>query len=373
VEVKAGAFTYTPPATDFPAYIASLKNLVFNPAEQGKRFIEYLESADVVDLFDSNHNEIGKISKNDFEHITICAVTLDQFTELAAQAQHLKKIGIDVSGYPVWPISIDDLRVYADIFGNPLVFLHFVEQRMRAFRSDLIQTEDELDHLGLYLKHNVYTKYAENLDFNGRMIWHGYRTDIDHFFTKKLHDPNTTCLLKQNMPTRLKEIIDFLSTSNITSCRKVSSMLLDCGGQWRDNIASGINDVLNQQSSTRRPKPLSTYGDIKITLFCWQKGLLDRNKELALDHTRTAMLVTQDDVRLLVELIYDTNGTLVNIYFEFLTLNGIPVADLKRLEDKAEKLRRQRIDNAKKQRGKIGNNEPCPCGSGKKYKKCCRS
>lgn len=22
-------------------------------------------------------------------------------------------------------------------------------------------------------------------------------------------------------------------------------------------------------------------------------------------------------------------------------------------------------------RGKIGRNEPCPCGSGKKYKKCC--
>ncbi len=28
IEARGGAFTYTPPATDFPAYIASLKNLV---------------------------------------------------------------------------------------------------------------------------------------------------------------------------------------------------------------------------------------------------------------------------------------------------------------------------------------------------------
>ncbi|WP_409254330.1 SEC-C metal-binding domain-containing protein [Bacillus sp. SCS-153A] len=25
----------------------------------------------------------------------------------------------------------------------------------------------------------------------------------------------------------------------------------------------------------------------------------------------------------------------------------------------------------KKEAGKVGRNEPCPCGSGKKYKKCC--
>jgi len=39
IEAKGGAFTYTPPATDFPAYVASLKNLVLKPATQGKRFV----------------------------------------------------------------------------------------------------------------------------------------------------------------------------------------------------------------------------------------------------------------------------------------------------------------------------------------------
>ena len=173
VEVKAGAFTYTSPATDFPAYIESLRNLIFKPAEQGKRFLEYLRSDDEVALFDNNHKQIGNISKNEFEHITICAITLDPFTELAARVEHLNKIGIDVGEHPVWSVSVSDLMVYADIFDNPLTFLHYVEQRIRTFRAKIVDVEDELDHLGLYLKHNVYSEYAQELDAEGQyqMAW----------------------------------------------------------------------------------------------------------------------------------------------------------------------------------------------------------
>lgn len=371
IEIKAGAFTYTPPATDFPAYIESLKNLVIKPAEQGKRFLEYLRSDEKVLLYDCNHKEINKISREDFGHVTICAVTLDPLTELAAQVQHLKNIGIDVGAQPIWSISIDDLRVYADIFDNPLVFLHFVEERMRAFQSALIQTEDELDHLGLYLKHNIYTQYVKNFNPEAKMIWYGYRSDIDRYFTEKLHDPNTICQLKQAMPARLKEIIDFLSTINKPNRRKVSSMILDFAGKWRESIASGIDDVLKQQSILGRAKPLSTYGGTTITLFCWQQGVLERNRDFALDHAQAAMLITQDKERLLLELTFDASKKLIDVNYSFIRLDDIPMPDIDRLKALAETLRLKRIEKAKKLHGGIGRNENCPCGSGKKYRKCC--
>jgi len=180
IEAKGGAFTYTPPASDFPAYIGSLKNLVLKAATQGKRFVNYLKSGDVVALFDKDHRQIGELRAADFRHVTICTVSIDPFTEMAAQIQHLRKIGIDVGSEPVWAVSIDDLRVYADVFENPLVFLHFVEQRIQAFRSTIIQTDDELDHLGLYLKHNHYSKYAEELrgESRARISFVGYRSNI---------------------------------------------------------------------------------------------------------------------------------------------------------------------------------------------------
>ncbi len=371
VEVKAGAFTYTPPATDFSAYIESLRNLVFKPAEQGGRFLEYLESDVKVDLFDKNHDFIGTIARNEFEHVTVCAVTLDAFTELASQAQHLKKIGVNVGQYPQWSISIDDLRVYTDIFDNPLIFLHFVEQRVRAFQSNLIKTEDELDHLGLYLKHNIYTEYVKQFGFDRELLWNGYRVDIDHYFTHKLHDPDATCSLRQELPVRLKEIIDFLSTSTQSYRRKVSSMLLDCEGSWRTTIWSGIDEVLKEQSVSGRARALSTYGDVKITVFCWQEQLLERDKRLALEHVQTAMLVTGDQERLLVELTFNLARDLIAVDFDFISLEDIPDAKLERLKIRAESLRRKRIEKAMQNRGGIGRNDPCPCGSGKKYKKCC--
>jgi hypothetical protein len=96
IEVKAGAFTNTSPATDLPRHIQSLEKLVRSPAAQGNRFVDYLESNAEVALFDVGHNVIDRIRRSDFRHVTVCAVTLDAFTELAARANHLRTIGVDV-------------------------------------------------------------------------------------------------------------------------------------------------------------------------------------------------------------------------------------------------------------------------------------
>src|SRR5690606_2191204 len=132
IEVKAGAFTYTSPADDLPAYIKSLETLVGAPSKQGQRFLKYMESAQEVDIFDSKRRSVGKLRKGDFRCKTICAVTLDPFSELSAQAHHLPPIGVNVGVTPTWSLSLSDLRVYSDIFVGPRDLLHFVEQRMCA-------------------------------------------------------------------------------------------------------------------------------------------------------------------------------------------------------------------------------------------------
>ena len=113
IEVKGGAFTYTSPANDLDAHLASLRTLLQAPARQGSRFVDFLESAPEVSIADAEHNEITKLQRSDFRHVTVCTITLDAFTALAARAQHLAPLGIDVGQRPLWPLSLDDLRVYA--------------------------------------------------------------------------------------------------------------------------------------------------------------------------------------------------------------------------------------------------------------------
>lgn len=373
VEVKAGAFTYTSPADDFPAYMDSIRNLVLKPSLQGRRFVEYLRSAETVPIFDKDHKQVGKVSLRDFRGIIICPVTLDSFTHLAAQVQHLKQVGIDVGEHPVWAISIDDLRVYSDIFRNPLVFLHFIEQRMRAFRSDIFRSEDELDHLGLYIQHNVYTQYAREFrtDPGVHLNFIGYRSDIDKYYSDLLHDPGTPCPLDQEMPHRLREIVDYLSSSGQTGRAFIAAYLLDCGGDWRENIAQGIDHVLAEQSKLGRPQPLSTHGETRLTIFCSQPPHSFRDAAGAIYHARTVLLAQEEADRILLELEYSRDGALNGIHWQQVGLSGIPDNEIERLQHEAAKLKERRIAKAKAISGKIGRNAPCPCGSGKKYKKCC--
>ncbi|OBU35439.1 MULTISPECIES: SEC-C metal-binding domain-containing protein [Photobacterium] len=369
IEVKAGAFTYTSPANDLPAYVKSIKGLVLNPSQQAQRFVDYLFSAPSVSIFDENHKEIGVLSYSDYRKITILPVTLDSFTEIAAQIQHLKSVGIDMGKTPTWSISIDDLRVYSDVFNNPLIFLHFLEQRMNSFLSEVIQSDDELDHLGMYLKHNNYVSYANSLKDTPetRINFHGYRLDIDNYYADKLRNPKLASPLNQKMPMRLMEIIEVLSINQQKGRTRISSFLLDCAEECRKTIINNIDLVLVKQKETQHSLPLSLYGDVKLTVFCWQESCFPRNENFVLEHSRAAMLAVNDTTRLIIELFYSDELTLEKVEWSDISIDEIPSLELDRLNEIASNLKKSRIRKA----GKLGRNDPCSCGSGKKYKKCC--
>lgn len=375
VESKGGAFTHTPPATDFEAYINSIKSLLLKPATQGKRFLEYLNSAESVELFDSDHKAIGSLSRSDFRQISICAVTLDPFTEMAAQAQHLRKLGIDVGGRPVWPISVDDLRVYANIFENPLEFLHYVEQREAAFSCDVLELDDELDHLGLYLAHNRYVDYAEErfADAGATINFLGYRSAIDRFFAERLHDPAFPCPLRQEAPERFLEILDVLAGSVRPGRSRLASYLLDLGSEGREDIAACIQRELRDQKDRGRPLAFSTVGGLRVsnTTFVYVGDRATRDAGIALRLAREAMLISGEIERLLVELTYTDDQKLRDVEWQWLKLDDIPTSELPTLRAGADKLREKRLAVAREAHRKIGRNDLCPCGSGKKYKRCC--
>ncbi|WP_426991985.1 SEC-C metal-binding domain-containing protein [Methylomonas sp. CM2] len=373
IEVKAGAFTYTSPATDLPAYISSLKALVQSPVEQGQRFVKYLQGSEEVPIFDVNHREIAKLRKRGLRVITICAVTLDSFTEIAAQAQHLHKIGVNVSNDPIWSLSLSDLRVYADIFQGPLEFLHFVEQRMLAAISNRLELDDELDHLGLYLEHNNYSMHAENCskDKLDTLRYHGYRSEVDRYFSKKLIGETTPVLPVQKMPPRLREVLTFLNLSSIPGRSNIASYLLDLSGDWREKLFHWIETELNDLPSRGRCLPMSTHGEVRLTIFVSMPNVTQYDRANAIHHVRTVLISTNDPDRSLLELSYDNDGTLIGLDWSIINLEGLSVTERDRLKQAGEKLKEKRITNAIRSSGKIGRNELCPCGSGKKFKRCC--
>ena len=92
IEVKAGAFTRTSPSTDLPGHINSLKGLLAHPALQGNRFVDYLESEGEVPIYIANNVKTVYLRRCHFRRITLCAFTLDAFTELVVHFASLYQV-----------------------------------------------------------------------------------------------------------------------------------------------------------------------------------------------------------------------------------------------------------------------------------------
>ena len=371
LEVKAGAFTYTSPATDLAAHLASLKNLLEVPATQGSRFVDYLESALEVPIFDKERAEIARLRRADFRQITILAMSLDAFTELAARAHHLAKVGLEFGPRPVWALSIDDLRVYSEIFVNPLVFLHFAEQRMLSVANQQIDLDDEMDHLGLYVAENNYDQYARELGggAQARMRFNGFRQPVDEYYTAVVNGeaPKPP---EQQMPERLREIIDFLAHSLKPGRAFLASFLLDGGGDLRKMVADGITNQLEGNSRLRRQRPFLVVGDAPFTVCTWSPPV-PRIAGVALAYTQSVVAANGGVKRLLIEPEYDETEKLVDVHWQEVSLEGLKEDQLADARARGAIGKERRVAFAAKQ-GKIGVNEQCPCGSGKKYKRCCR-
>ena len=74
---------------------------------------------------------------------------------------------------------------------------------------------------------------------------------------------------------------------------------------------------------------------------------------------------------LLLELEYTAQDTVTAVHWQRISLSVLSDNEVARIQAKAPELRARRLQAAR-QHGKIRRNDPCPCGSGRKYKRCCR-
>ena len=79
--------------------------------------------------------------------------------------------------------------VYREYFDSPLIFLHFLKQRRQATQESKLALNDELDHLGMYIKHNMYCLQLNEYPDDAEIKFYGYREDLDEYVnvTMEMH------------------------------------------------------------------------------------------------------------------------------------------------------------------------------------------
>lgn len=359
VEVKAGSFTFTPAITDLKAHIKSFQKLIEEADYQCNRTLEYIMKNDKSIFYDNNKVEKFTIDKSSFSDIYTICVTVDNFNTFANKVEKLSFIQLQSS--PI-AISVDDLRVYSDIFDTPLEFLHYLKERKKATTIPQIQLSDELDHLGLYLSRNLYTMDAEELPSDATFSSLDAREKIDEYYNSLYIGRKDVKKPEQYIPQKIKEILKFISNNKNRNRVLLSNFLLDLDFQSRDEFADGIQYIINRQKELGRMIKSSTYEGLRYTLYVFQSQIAPMPYEECLDRVYIDMLKNNERYRLAIFLRYN-NDELTTVEIRNVSFIEIP-------ENKKEYLLSMSnvvpsYQQPIEQKIKVGRNEKCPCCIGK--------
>lgn len=154
---------------------------------------------------------------------------------------------------------------------------------------------------------------------------------------------------------------------------KLNSDLLDMSGENRWSFSTGIEEAIRRQKVKERLIPFSFLGETKITVFCCIEGIALPPDEWKRDYVLAFLLRSNDKERLSLSLFLDVDAKLTKLAYDFLSATDIPSNRMQEIKALSAKQANDYVKAYLNKTGKkkIGRNEVCPCGSGKKYKKCC--
>ena len=370
IEVKAGSFPQTPPINDFDAHIKAYTKLAQEADSQCSRTIKYINEHQPAPFYDSEKHKKFEITRlSDYQEVYSFSVTVDNFNEFAAKAEKLNFITLSSKTIV---ISYDDLLSYENYFDSPIYFLHFLKQRKIAIDIPQIAMRDELDHLGMYIKHNMYSITASEFPAEHMVNWHGYREDLDNYFCRLYLPELNPTKPKQDIPNEITEIIQLLEQGIDKNKIDVAHFFLNMSSEAKNDFCRAIHHALKRQPEIGRMLVTSAFGEIKYCLFVAAPGIKVMSTPERQDYVLSAILSDELMPIMWIDLDYDKDGNLLGVKGKQCSYCDIPAGDIDRLKKLSVEYAKSRIESFRRQNHrKVGRNDPCSCGSGKKYKKCC--
>ena len=342
IEVKAGRYTHKPPGRKILDHLKSIKELIESAAIQANRFVDNLRAQGSLEIFDAKGEVQMVVNHSDFDQVFRCCVSLDQIDDIASRSEDLRKLKIAIGPHPVWTLSINDLLVLADVFVNPLVFIDYVGERLRAFESEHCHVSDELDHVGLYFKHNRYSMLADSYAPMHCEGWAGYRDEFDRYYGQKWIGKSGS-LPSAELPSWLNQLIYCLSKAGLPGRVCAATRLLEMDGETRTQFGGWVVRARKLQKQCKRPRPLSTMGDVRVTAFIDQFSLKNglsfaEAREFTMGH----MVLENEHDRLLLYLDCKPSGEIDQVVHQIITSQDVDNAGRDRLRQAAENLRNSR-------------------------------
>lgn len=394
IEAKSGI--YTKPAQR--GALLSLEKDIQKNIEyaylQGNRTKQYIIDSKEAVFYEKNdkNREVLRIKSKKYKHIFIINTTLDYFAELGVDLYKLRDLGIYKNNEFPWTLCLSDLEVISDFIDFPNQFIYYMMMRTNINNTlsnkNHVKLLYELDLLAMYKLENTeeFNQYeCEAVDekifidlLEDKEDKEPYEVQqcVSNDFTLFFYDFYNKYFKTKQKPKVIKKIYNerFLSM-----CRQLEEYdifgysnfifrFLDMDLDHQNWIMSNIDDLCLKSEIDKKmhemtiKKMPTQFFDEKYGMVIYVGYVKERMKIEKLAYQagtiQQGLTGIKDWITLCVYL--DDNRHFVNqFYYHF----G---------DEESAKIGNSIAYHIPIQKSpKIGRNEPCPCGSGKKYKKCC--
>lgn len=383
VEAKAGAAaTIASPAIDFKRHIQSVQDLVIKAYKQCERFFNYLNSSEEVPLYrleDGKHQECGRIRHADYRVMIPIGLTVESFSPFSAFCKELPQIQPLLGKHGFVSMSIDDLFVLKRFLPTSGAFAHYMEVRQAVASIKHVLLFDEFDHLGAYITKNRFDQDSLEQLNSGKtdmLIWNGMSDIVDKHFERLNWE---TCPVPaQFFPDEVCKLLEALGKTRAPGWLSADSYIRDYDNLTRKDLAKLLSDF--GRTLSQHPSRYFALAGDEQPLFVWMQSAAHKPEwDMINDKAIATALYTRSTDVISIFIEVNAAGIYSNAFHFRVNVPEARTDENAHIFEDAGRMgnsnRTMSLDtsttvvNAELIQ-KVGRNEKCPCGSGKKYKKC---
>ncbi len=334
------------------------KKAIQNAADQASVCANGLISGEIK-LVDESGSEI-QVPSTIGKIFPICVVA-DHYPALSFQARQFLKTTTSETIVETLATDVFALDTMCEMLETPLRVLSYLSLRAMHGEKFLASTEHVL--LSYHLKHNLWG----DPEYNMMLLDDDISTDLDVAMAVRREGlpgqrtPQGILTLPENSFVNglIKEIENEPNPATIG----LGTLLLEISGETIDLIDQGVGTLIKQCANDGRPHDL--------TIGIEKSGLTIHANSLP-DQVAREKLATHCEMRKYVLKAESWYGCLIRPSGELRAAVQLshPWAFDGEMENFTADMRKSSAKNLFPSK-KPGRNSPCPCGSGKKYKKCC--
>jgi hypothetical protein len=346
---------------------------------QSRRVVRILERDGRIRFKEKATGRVIEVEQDRLRRVMPISVTLQNLSGIPTQLAVTQRLGLFKGNAYPWSVSIDDLDVITRFAGSPDVFLHYIERRTAHQSITVGMHGDELDIFGQYLGNRLHPslyegrkEIAEHTAGTTTIAFSDGDEDFEPFYMAEWNgEPPPSVTVGLKVPPPIQSVLSELRNRADDGARWVAFALLGLSHAALERLVSALEDMKSNLAQGQRILRITMHeGDVVINVLAHRgltKGDFFKNVTIRsrMEHYRSRPLAT-------VTIGIDQRDT--SQPFEIAQWLEGPWEYEQVMERLlAEDREQPRIVQMPRGASKPGRNDPCPCGSGRKFKKCCVS